>query len=78
MFGRNRSKQLTVNASHSGSRVSKRALPISPTPCPKTCVYAVKGMCDIPRINKANSDSYWHKKNNKDVLAGLSEAKAHK
>lgn len=63
--------------SGSGSRVSKRALPTSPAPCPKTCVYAVKGMCDIPRINKANSDSYCHKKNNKDVLAWLNEAKAH-
>jgi hypothetical protein len=58
-----------------GERVSTLQLPRVPTPCPKTCIYATEGMCDEPRINKGNGDAYCHKRNNKDVLAWLNEAK---
>lgn len=55
-------------------RIGLRNLPRTAAKCgvPKTCVYRDgKGICDMPRINKGNSDSACHKMNNKDVLAAL-------
>jgi hypothetical protein len=58
-------------------RIGLRNLPGLATKCeiPKQCVYRdANGICDDPRINKANGDSACHRMNNKDVLAILKQS----
>lgn len=57
-------------------RVQRRSLPDTPRSCPKRCIYAVAGVCDMPRINKGNSDAYCHTRGNKAVLSWLTEITA--
>lgn len=54
-------------------RISIRQFPKRNAKCsmPVECVYRANGICDVPRINKGNSDSACHKMNNKEVLPFL-------
>lgn len=55
-------------------RIQEHHLPAIPTQCMKTtCVYAVDGICDEPRINKGNGDAECHRLSNKRVLQILTD-----
>ncbi len=57
---------------HTGSRVQSHMLPNSWTQCQtRRCVYNTGGLCDMPRINKGNSDAACHRMGNAALFAWL-------
>lgn len=57
---------------HTGSRVQSYMLPNTWTQCKtQRCVYNTGGWCDMPRINKGNSDAACHRMSNVRLFAWL-------
>lgn len=53
-------------------RVQQHHLPSIWTKCGTlNCIYNVGGLCDMPAINKGNSDARCHRESNRSLLARL-------
>jgi hypothetical protein len=53
--------------------IVRAAIPTKPTKCALNCVYNKDGICDCPRINRDNSDSFCHKLTPRKLLTNLTK-----